>query len=151
MAQIKKKVTVKDVAGNKDILKQIAEKAKGKPARVCDIIGLVTKTTVKETDKGTSILFSGSFEGVNAETGEVTVAGQCYLPEVVESIVAAQFMSDDVSSVQFAWSIFVQADETSVTGYIYTAEPLINEEEANPLNALKAKIAGQLEDKSKAA
>lgn len=150
MANLINKVTVKNVYGDKSEILKAAQSGKGKPVKIMDIVGIVTKATPVETDKGTSVKFQGNFEGINAETGECFQAGVCYLPNVVENILDAQMAGEDVYTVQFGFAISVKENKESVVGYEYTAAPLIKQEETDPLNALKSQ-AGllQLENKSK--
>lgn len=66
--------------------------------------------------------------------------GQLFLPDVALNLVGpALEAAGKGASVQFAFKVGVERDDTAATGYTYTAESLIAPEENDPLEMLMAK------------
>lgn len=79
--------------------------------------------------------------------------GTMFLPDVALGLILPALESAGKGAqIQFAFRIGVERDDTAATGYIYTAESLIEPEENDPLELLVAKAMdnGQelLENKS---
>lgn len=132
-----RKISTKTVLGKKP-----AVPADDKPHWLFQVVGIANDKTTGETDKGPWIALLGAFQATNYETGEIYRSGRAFLPNVALDLVLGQLGAKDVQSVQFAFRIGVRADETSVTGYVYIAEPVINVTENDPLEALLAKLPG---------
>ena len=66
-----------------------------------------------------------------------------FLPEVASNLVEQAFISaqegdNPVESMKFAFDIKKVSDETSATGYVYSAVSLIETKESDPLNEMAA-------------
>lgn len=136
-----RKITIKEVFGDRAAVRACAEKAKGKVANLFSIVGVVDGVKPGSTDKGEYLRLIGTFEATNLESGEVFQSGAAILPNFLSEGVGAALMRPNASAVQFAIVIGAKTDEKSVTGYVYTGENLMPPSEHSPLVALK----GQLE------
>lgn len=118
------------------------------------IFGQATGIRRGESDNGPFCALTGRFETVNVaadpETGEVEdkvfASPECFLPEPMNAMIADELDRKDangkreVQSLEFAFEVGVKAAKTSV-GYEYTCTPLIERQGADPLLALRAKVA----------
>lgn len=84
----------------------------------------------------------GQFEAVNAETGEVTMSGICYLPSGFHDGVLDQLRDDNTASVDFAYRVF-SIPSQNPQGYSYAMEPLLEPRESDPLSELRKTAAGK--------
>lgn len=133
--EIARKITLRtvglDVASIKAALKDVKE---GSQIELCKIAGVTTKAETGQTDKGEFIRLHGEFMAVNTLTGETFNSAQCILPTFLgQSLSAALSQSDEV---EFALSIGARAEAKSVTGYSFTARPLIKAEASARLSAV---------------
>jgi hypothetical protein len=133
--EIARKITLRtvglDVASIKAALKDVKE---GAQIELCKVAGVTTKAETGQTDKGEFIRLHGEFMAVNTLTGETFNSAQCILPTFLgQSLSAALSQSD---AVEFALSIGARAEAKSVTGYSFTARPLIKAEASSRLNAV---------------
>lgn len=135
-----RKITIKEVFGDKKAVRDLAEKMKGKVAPLFNVIGVVDGVKPGSTDKGDYIKLIGTFEATNLETGETFQSGACILPNFLSDGIGAAMMRPNANSVQFALTIGAKTDEKSVTGYVYTGENLLPPSEHSPLVALRSQL-----------
>ena len=134
MAEILRKMTIKncgfDIAAIKTAL------GTKKSVDLLKIVGVTSKATPGQTDKGEYVVFGGTFRAVNLDTGELFEASSCILPNfIAESLSHALVTSQEV---EFALAVGVKANATSVTGYEYTVKPLIEVKVREKLGTLLA-------------
>lgn len=98
------------------------------------IYGVIRGKKLGQSNFGDFITFSGEFEGINLETGEVFRSGNMILPKMMESMLAGSFDegAKDIS-IEFGVKIGVVPSDKGNTGYEYTISPLI---ETAPSDAL---------------
>ena len=131
-----KKISVRAVYGDKSKIRTAAEAAKGKPVHVMRAIGIARDFDTGEGDNGPWVKFKGSFEATNPDTGESYRSGRLFLPDVASDLLEAELMDEDTSNVELAFDIHAVADSTSAVGYVYTATPLVELAENDPILAL---------------
>jgi len=134
MSNIVKKITIKSVCG------ETKAPADDKNHPLMTVFGLAKKCEPSTTQYGEYIKFSGAFEAVNLATGEVVVAGQMILPQVVESLIFNALDQENTEGVQFAFELGVKADKNP-RGYIYTVKSLVEPSGSDPLADLRSKVA----------
>lgn len=116
------------------------------------IIGYANSAEVKRSgfDQDYTV-FSGNFEGIALATGEIYRSGKLILPAVVQNLLAPAVAAAQDQPVAIAVSVGAEYSEKGSTGYAYTAHPLIEPTESDPLETLRieAKKSLQLQhDKS---
>lgn len=108
------------------------------------VIGVIYSTKVVTSTYGDSIEFSGQFQGINLETGEVYEGGKLFLPNVAEMYTVGAFNvashTDGFKSLDVAFDIGVKPANTA-HGYEYTIKPLI---QAEPTESPFARFAAIL-------
>lgn len=147
--KILRKLTIKEVVGGKAEILKIAQTGKekpdsttGAPVDLLTIIGQVNSYQPGEGDNGSFVKLKGAFEATNLDSGEVIpVNGNAILPNFVADQIASALM-DGAGSVDFAVKLTVSYDETAATMYKFGAESLLPVQSAEPVNALKAQLAG---------
>jgi len=112
--------------------------AKTHAQEVFDIIGAATGVKEVQTPYGVNSKLVGNFEATNLITGEVFVSANCFLPSVVNDLVAAQVAEGN--PVQFAYRIGTKPSESNV-GYEYTVTPLLAAEPLEIINTIRKQIA----------
>lgn len=124
---------------------------------IMQVMGIATGTKTGESDKGPWTALLGSFQAINMETGNVYRSGVCFLPNIVLNMILPKLLEKDSKAVEFAFNIGIKADEDSVTGYVYIAEPIFEAAENDPLEMLTKKLpktsgekVSQIEHKKKA-
>lgn len=170
--QIIRKISARHVVGN---VRAIAPRENQDGSLPRDVVplfrvfGQASGVKSGESDNGPWTGLTGRFEAVSLvpdpDTGEIKgdsfTAPQCFLPEPTNSMIADELKREDangkrvVESLEFAFEVGVKAAKTSI-GYEYTCVPLMERAGADPLSALRDKIAAlpppkrpaQLEDKS---
>lgn len=105
------------------------------------------KEKTSETMK-TSYAFNGEFRAVNKD-GEECAAAVCFLPEPAQSLLKTQI--DDLSkvgglNVEFGFRIFAVEDSTSIVGYIFEVEPLMEARASTAMADLAKRIGVALPD-----
>ncbi len=120
----------------------------GKQVPRCDgdqhllrIVGIASAQENVDTDFGTSIKFTGQFEGTNISTGEVYRSTVCFLPDTGAGMLSGVVVDDQI--VEFAFDIHAEASNNN-NGYQYVVEPLIKMNAADPLEQLKLSIASSV-------
>lgn len=146
MSSLIRKISAKSVCGS-------TEKPK-KATKLYIVGGIANKVKTGDSMYGPWTALVGQFEATNIETGEVFVAPQCFLPEPMNGMIASSLeqVDDDGkrvnNSVQFAVEVGVKPAETTV-GYEYTAKEIMKSDAADPLAAIREKIATALPAPSK--
>lgn len=94
------------------------------------IAGIAQEGAPGQTDKGEYLKLKGEFRATNLITGQLFEAATAILPSFITDRISTALKG---GPVEFALEIGVKADPTSVTGYQYTAQPLV---EAKPSDRL---------------
>lgn len=118
---------------------------KAQPARhgvekddmIATIYGRCTDKKPGTSDHGDYIRFVGEFEGINANTGEAYRSGNLIVPKTLEALLDQAISVDENSAVDFAVEIWVEKNESSITGYSYLVKPLIKPAESDVLAGLR--------------
>lgn len=106
------------------------------------VIGVATGVRTGASSYGEFTALKGQFEATNLATGEQVTAPQCFLPEPLNGMIAAQLaMVDDdgnplAKTARFAVEVGVIPAKTA-TGYEYTARELVDTTENDPLADLR--------------
>lgn len=117
----------------KDI-RTATEASEGGTVALAKIVGSTTEAKTGQTDKGQFTALLGEFVGVNLLTGEVFNSGKAILPNFIsEQLAAALNVSN---AVDFALEIGAKADESAVTGYVYTVRSLVDAEPTDKMKKL---------------
>ena len=118
-----------------------------------DIVGLVSdvkEVTIQDSRTGeavSSLAFLGSFEAINAETGEVFQSGVCYLPSALSALAvqiarSAQELKEKGETLKQAFAVrLVAFPAQNPVGYSYKCQNLAPQASVDPLAAVKAAIA----------
>lgn len=138
-----RKITIKEVFGDRKTVLEAAVAAKGKIANLFSVIGVVDGVKPGSTDKGDYLRLIGQFEATNLDTGQIYSSGACILPNFIGDGIGAALLRPNAQSVQFAIVLGAKTDEKSVTGYVYTGDSLLPPSEHSPLVALRATLADQ--------
>lgn len=131
MSELIRKISAKTVIG------KIEKPEKAKP--LFHVYGIARGVRTGESTYGPWVALIGQFEAVNLESGETYQAPQCFLPEPIGSMMAAQVQDDDTESVQFGLEVGIKPADTA-TGYEYTSKALVESREADPLADLRSKM-----------
>lgn len=107
--------------------------------------GLAFKADPKTGDIQTAV--TGSFEGVNLETGEVYSSGVLWLPGGIQELLVNAVDTGETdkndkpvyNSVKFGFTIS-SVPATNPIGYSYTAEQLIDAAKNDPLADLRSEM-----------
>jgi hypothetical protein len=141
-SQLIRKISAKTILGGKP---EVPEK----PTPLYTVLGIAQKTKNGTSDFGEWTSLVGQFEAKKIGSDDVVVAPQCFLPEPLNGMIAAQLEETDedgnrvTSSVQFAIEVGVKPAKTA-TGYEYTAKEIIDSDKADPLAALREAVAKAL-------
>lgn len=108
--------------------------------RVMTLIGVAhdSKQHVNEKDGKVSWGFIGEFRAINRH-GEEAVGPLAYIPEPMQSALQAQ-LKDSGASVEFGFHVFAVEDTTSVVGYVFECESLIEPKPSNAVAALASRL-----------
>lgn len=152
------KLSAKTVIGNvrnllpRDELnddKTVKVNRNGESVKLMRVIGQCTGMKTGESQFGPWIAFTGSFQAIKMETGEIFRSGKIFLPEVAEQLLAPLVMEADGKAVEFAFDIEAKRDDSLAIGYIYEVTPLLEVAESDPMKALMERVGlPQLENKS---
>jgi len=115
----------------------------GQQTDLYNVIGVAHGLKHGTTNFGDFTALMGQFIAeplVGAKAGQRYRTGQLFLPDVALNMVAPIVENlGKGESVELAFRIGIEADDTATTGYIYTAEFLTEPKENDPLEALAAK------------
>ena len=110
----------------------------GSTKELYNVMGIATSVQVGESNYGAWECLRGRFRAVNLATGEEVEAGQAFLPALAHELVAPQVL--EAQAVEFALLIGARLSESSPVGYEYTAEPLLEPSEADPISQLVKRV-----------
>lgn len=161
MVKIVKKITVKDVVASADKTKfpkygLVAGKTHAHPLFL--ILGRLTGVESKDTDKGTYILFRGTFEATRSCDGEKFKATSMILPGPTDGVIEQGWFNamprdengapdpSRAMPIAFAFNVGVEPQEGGVTGYRYTCEAIDigDDAETDPLASIRAAASKSL-------
>lgn len=133
------KITVKDVCG------KTKAPLEGESLDLMVVTGIVARVSAGNTNYGDFVKLHGQFHAKNLVTGDEFRSGSCILPDVINDMIHGQFAAmEPGSSVQFGVKISVDQDDSVIIGYKYSAEPLIDAAESDPLEALLTTVNAAL-------
>lgn len=145
-----RKITIKNVWGD------IKRPAEGdKPVEVMHVLGIVNGIReLQDKFKPGQLSFGlrGQFEAANAQTGEVFVAPECFLPEPYHSMLVEQIKRGD-TDIGVALSISYKYAKTQI-GYEYVTKPHVKPTGIDILADLRSslpQLAAPVKDKGKKA
>lgn len=113
-----------------------------KPTSLYTVIGIANGLRTGNTTYGDFVALTGQFEATNLETGEQYTAPQCFLPEPLCGMIAAQLRTTDkegnrtTMSVRFAVEVGIKPAKSTM-GYEYTVRELVDTSEGDPLEDLR--------------
>ena len=143
---ILRKITVRDVAG-KFNARAIPEQG---GLDLIKVYGQVIDAEVKSTDKGDYLLFSGAIKAealTGALAGRTFASGKLILPNVAADFLYGAVARAQGGSVEFAFKLYAELDESAATGYVYRVEPLIDGMGNEVFASIESRIAGTLPSK----
>lgn len=114
------------------------------------VVGVASGKKSGTSDYGEWVSLTGNFAAINLATGEEFRSGVLFLPDVALDPILGQ-LSMGATAIEFGFTISIIEDDESATGYVYTATPLIEPDENDPLEALTTKFTPrdkQLTDQS---
>ena len=88
------------------------------------IYGLATHAVAKETQYGQATMFTGHFEAVELESGDVVSSHKMYLPSAGEEILKARMGETEVA--EFSFEISREPDPTIAMGFYYSCVDLLD-------------------------
>lgn len=132
-----KKLSFKTVVGKVN-RRELPEN--GESMLVMRVIGVANKTVTGNSDFGAFVGFLGNFEATNVATGEVFRSGQMFLPNVCSNLLEAAVAANGGANVEFGFDIGVKEADNAI-GYEYTAAPIIEASETDPVALLKSRIS----------
>lgn len=134
MATIISKISTKSVEAN-------LTEAKSEVLDLFLVYGIATGVEKIETSYGDSDKFTGQFEAVNKESGEVFVSGQLFLPTAVSKLLAGQLngasKGQETVGVQFSYSIGTKPSKSQI-GYEYTVKEEVESDGVDNLSQLRS-------------
>lgn len=135
---IVKKLSAKVLVGN--VKTYIKDLQPGQSVDLFRVVGIANKTKTGTSNYGDWEALLGNFIAealVGAKKDQRYRTGQLFLPDVVLNMVTP--LIDGKSAVQMGFVVSAIADDDSNTGYIYSADFLMEPEENDPLEALMKK------------
>lgn len=104
--------------------------------------GIATSVKTGSTNFGEWTALIGQFRAVRLDNGDVFESGKMLLPDIArDAIVGRLGATADTKGIEFAFTIGIKRDtaKNSARGYVYTAKPMIEITEADPIAKLEAK------------
>lgn len=92
------------------------------------------------------VKFFGDIRAVRVLDGVEFRSGTLILPHIAEGVLDAVVQGVDAEhneTVRFAFGLGIQEDATAARGYVFTAEPLMESTEVDPLEGLRVQLAGK--------
>jgi len=105
------------------------------------VYGNATGARSMSNEKGDFVKFTGQFRAVNPETGEEVQSGALFLPPIAENFVFGALNGVESGGVMFGFDLFMVADSTSATGYVFEVSPLMDEPANDPLTVMSKQFA----------
>jgi len=141
MSEVLRKITIANTGWNKAAINaalanqhatQDGSVPDGSKIALMKIVGETTSAEPGQTDKGEFLKLKGTFAAINSDTGEVFNAAVCILPNFIADQLGEALKQSE--KVEFAIQIGAKAKASSVTGYEFTATPLI---ESKPTDSMQ--------------
>lgn len=108
------------------------------------VIGVATKTKTGSTAMGEYTAFLGDFQAVphiGDDSGNQFTSNKLFMPnDVTEAIDAKLAGLDGKGSVEFAYEVHVQRDDSAARGYVYVSTSLIKATQSDALKSLADKV-----------
>lgn len=143
MANLLKKISPKNLVGEVKPIVSEHIKKDGEAMELYRIWGVVDGVQTGNSSFGDWVAFVGQFGALNSVTGEEFKGIKAFLPEPMQTML--QVAMNDNDKVEFALLVHVKRRDDLAIGYEYIAEPIIDAQEADPLEHLKTKALPQLE------
>ncbi len=126
-----KKLSTSKIMGKKPRLNE------GEKSRVLyQVVGIASgRKTGEHSEFGPWCALTGNFAAVNLASGEEFRSGVLFLPDVALDPIIGH-MDTGATSIEFGYTISIMEDEKSATGYVYTATPIMEPDENDPLEKL---------------
>lgn len=146
MATILKKLGAKQIIGNvATALKALSEEGQplekdGASVELYRVFGIAEGIKTGETTYGPWTAFVGQCEAISY-TGEVFRANSAFLPPPLDELLANAMRANEGDSIQYGVIVKLKRRDDLERGYEYNVEPIIEESQADPLAALRAKVA----------
>lgn len=138
MTQVVKRITQKSVLGK---VKAVTPPNDGETVKAFRVYGHAVKMAEKTATHGDYYEFTGDFEAINLITGEYFRSSVMILPDIASLELSKAFHDERNNMVTFAFEIGVRADESAIAGYVFTCEPLVEQDKDNdPLANLRQSI-----------
>jgi len=128
MMEMLRKMTIKTIGFDVATVKMALGETES--VELFRIAGICNEGQPGQTDKGEYLRLKGEFRGVNLITGEMFESAVAILPDFITDRISEALRA---GPVEFALEVGVKRDPSSVTGYQYTARPLV---EAKPSDRL---------------
>lgn len=137
MKQIKK-ISVKSVYGNIDVKKFEAQAQ----IPLMRVVGYTDGFRLVATQFGESIGFTGLFQAINAETGEIFRSAEMFVPSIIERpLIAALKKSAGGASITVAFDLLAGPCEKGNTGYEYLVGLIQNPDDGeDPITAIESRL-----------
>jgi hypothetical protein len=133
------KLSIKQIIGGKSSILDKVISDKEKEHVVARILGVATGMKTGEGDNGPWTGLTGQFKGINTDTGEEFQSGVLFMPNVAQDMVIGALMGES-KAVEFGFEISVKYDESSATSYVYSARPLFESSDSDPIKLLEARM-----------
>jgi len=142
-----KKITSKTVGYDKPYLQTLfgTTLAKdGDTIAAYKVVGIVSDIRPGQSDFGPYAKFIGEFV-CTTENGEQFQSGTALLPTTIADLLQGAVMQarEKQQSVEFGCAIGVKRDSTSATGYVFTAQPLMEFKSSDRMGNLLHKLGMQ--------
>jgi hypothetical protein len=116
----------------------------GGVASLFRVYGLATGVKKGSTNFGEWLSFSGQFEAVDSESGEVFQSANLFLPDVAQNLLFPAVMDEsNISGVTFAFDVGVKEDKSADgqgAGYNFTVSSILEVKETDAMAHLKAAL-----------
>jgi hypothetical protein len=165
-AEILKKITIKDVMGDKFDPKALVDQ-KGEQVDLCAIVGVANQVVVDRTNYGEFYLFEGAFEATRLEDKAVFKSPKCILPEPVGTMMGRELLAivspeqikeetvgdagatrtrkrGNVPAAQFGVILGCKPSKKGARGYEWTTKPVVQPTNVDTLADLRARVNEQL-------
>ena len=129
-----KKLSTPKIMGRKPRLNEGEDKRD-----LYQVVGIASGKKTGETDYGPWCSLTGNFAAVNLTTGEQFRSGVVFLPDVALDPILGQ-LDSGATAVEFGYTISIIDDADSATGYVYTATPMMEPDQNDPLEKLTSQF-----------
>ena len=141
--KLQKKISIAKIYGKVNAA-VISNKSAGTgEIHVMRVLGSATGIKEGVSDYGDWKALTGQFRGIHPETGEITDAATCFMPDLCLDMVAAE-ISRGAVAVDFAFDVFATLDETAPVGFTYRAVPLLQASGESPITRIANKLQALL-------